>query len=388
MYEAFYNLSGKPFLLTPDQKFFFNSKVHNRAMAYLRYGLEQGEGFIVITGAVGTGKTMLVHNLFTELEDRDVVGAQLVSTQVEPEDMLRMVCGSFGVPHEGASKASMLHNLERIARARFAEGKRVLLVVDEAQNLPTRSVEELRMLSNFQVEGRSLFQSFLLGQEEFGRILQQPGMEQVRQRVIASYRIEPLTAEDTRRYIEFRLGQVGWKGDPAFEPETFEGIYTFSQGIPRRINTLCDRLLLFGSLEQLHAIDGRALNEVTREMEGEAGLEVVAEGVAEPPQLSAVVPEPSRTEPLQQEPAPESKPSVAELEQSKPSVEWEIPTTAPAPRELEPAATRVVDEQLLQRVESLEQEVINLKKAILHDRKVLRKAVLMQLELENDDDLD
>ncbi len=205
MYDDYYKLEGKPFQLTPDHRFFFNSKGHNRAMAYLRYGLEQGEGFIVITGGVGTGKTTLVRNLFEELTQKNVMAAQLVTTQVEAEDMLRMVCASFGLAHEGLNKATLLHNLEAIARARHAEGKQILLVVDEAQNLPARSVEELRMLSNFQVDNRALVQTFLLGQEEFKRTLQSSGMEQFRQRIIASYHLEPLSADETEKYIKHRL---------------------------------------------------------------------------------------------------------------------------------------------------------------------------------------
>ena len=243
MYEEFYKLAGKPFQLTPDQRFFFNSQGHHRALAYLRYGLEQGEGFIVITGGIGTGKTMLVRTLFDELADRDIMAAQLVTTQVEPEDMLRMVCASFGLAHEGMNKATLLHNLEVIARTRFAEGKRILLVVDEAQNLPAASLEELRMLANFQVEGRSLFQSFLLGQEELRRTLQGANMEQVRQRIIAAYHLEPLSAEETRGYIDFRLGCVDWEGDPKLDDQVYRAVFAQTQGVPRRINSLCDRLV-------------------------------------------------------------------------------------------------------------------------------------------------
>jgi len=225
MYDDFYKLEGKPFQLTPDHKFFFNSKGHNRAMAYLRYGLEQGEGFIVITGGIGTGKTTLVRNLFDELSSTNVMAAQLVTTQVDPDDMLRMVCASFGLAHEGLNKATLLHNLEAIARARHAEGKQMLLVVDEAQNLPPRSVEELRMLSNFQVNNKALVQTFLLGQEEFKRTLQSPGMEQVRQRIIASYHLDPLSAEETEKYILHRLQLVGWKQDPTFVEGVFPMIF-------------------------------------------------------------------------------------------------------------------------------------------------------------------
>jgi general secretion pathway protein A len=364
MYEDFYNFTGKPFQLTPDQKFFYNSKVHNRAMAYLRYGLEQSEGFIVITGAVGTGKTMLVRNLFGELDTQDVMAAQLVTTQVEPEDMLRMVCASFGLAHEGLNKATMLHNLEALAGARHAEGKRVLLVVDEAQNLPPRSVEELRMLSNFQSGGKSLFQSFLLGQEEFKRTLQHPGMEQVRQRIIASYHLEPLAEEDIQGYIEFRLGLVGWKGDPAFDPETFQNVHTFTGGIPRRINTLCDRLLLFGCLEELHSLGGDALETVIQEMRSESGQPLE---------------EPAGQDPTQAPFYPEERARTAADTPSRP----EPQQNASASR-----APVYDNGDLAARVQVLEEEVTRLKKMMNQERKLLRKAVLLQLDMEGLDEIE
>ena len=271
MYDEFYGLTGKPFQLTPDQRFFFDSQGHHRALAYLRYGLDQGEGFIVISGGIGTGKTMLVRTLFAELEDRDVMAAQLVTTQVEPDDMLRMVCASFGLAHEGMNKATLLHNLEVIARARFAEGKRILLVVDEAQNLPARSLEELRMLANFQVEGRSLFQSFLLGQEELRRTLQSPSMEQLRQRIIAAYHLEPLSEEETRSYIEYRLSRVSWSDNPQLEAEVFANVFEHTGGVPRRINALCDRLMLYGCIEGKHRLTADDVRLVASEIQDEIG---------------------------------------------------------------------------------------------------------------------
>ena len=205
MYESYYGLSGKPFQLSPDARFFYNSSGHNRAMAYLRYGLRQGEGFIVITGGIGTGKTMLVSNLFNELDEESVVAAQLVSTQIDEDEVLRMISAAFGLAHENLSKSALLRNLEAFFRARRAEGRRVLLVVDEAQNLPPRSIEELRMLSNYQEDGRALLQSFLLGQLELKQTLQSAGMEQVRQRIIAGYHLRPLDRQELQAYIEHRF---------------------------------------------------------------------------------------------------------------------------------------------------------------------------------------
>lgn len=269
MYESFYKFSAKPFQLSPDPKFFFGSQGHKRAMSYLRYGLTQGEGFIVITGGVGTGKTTLVRTLFADLAEENIIAAQLVNTHLEADDTLRMVAASFGLAHEGASKAAILKNLETFLMARAREGKRVLLVVDEAQNLPPASLEELRMLSNFQAGGRSLLQSFLLGQNEFKNTIQSEGLEQLRQRIIAAFHLEPLSAEETRGYIEHRMQQVGWQGDPEISAEAHEAIFEISGGVPRRINTFCDRLLLYGYLEELHSLDLAHVQEVAEELKQE-----------------------------------------------------------------------------------------------------------------------
>ncbi|BBP02814.1 ATPase [Sulfuriferula plumbiphila] len=269
MYEAYYHLNAKPFQLSPDPRFFFGSKGHKRAMAYLEYGLSLGEGFIVITGEVGAGKTTLVRNLFKQLESENIVAAQLVSTQLDADDTLRSVAASFGLEHEGINKSAILKNLEVFLLAAAQQGKRALLVVDEAQNLTPRAVEELRMLSNFQNNERSLIQSFLLGQPEFRNILQSQDMQQLRQRVTASYHLGPLDAIETRAYIEHRLRTVGWKGVPSFSDDAFETIYQFTGGIPRRINTFCDRLLLYGFLEEKIAFDSVAVKEVVEDLRHE-----------------------------------------------------------------------------------------------------------------------
>lgn len=266
MYEKFYNLSGKPFQLNPDPAFFYGSRGHKRAMAYLEYGVEQGEGFIVITGEVGAGKTTLVRNLFEHLNSDELVAVQLVSTQLNANDMLRAVCSAFGVPDEG-SKATLLRDLEAHLMDCQRAGKRALLVVDEAQNLEPSAVEELRMLSNFQTRWGSLLQSFLLGQPEFRATLQSPSMRQLRQRVIATYHLGPIGVDETREYIEHRLRHVNWNGDPAFTDGVFQKLHEASEGVPRRLNTLCDRLLLMGYLEELHTIDESAVDEVVQEME-------------------------------------------------------------------------------------------------------------------------
>ena len=255
MYESHYGLTAKPFQLRPDPSFFFGSRGHKRAMAYLDYGMSQGEGFIVITGEVGAGKTTLVRNLFRKLASERIYAVHIANTHLDADDILRMVAAGFALPHEGVSKTALLTQIEELLRHIEQQGKRALLVVDEAQNLTVRAVEELRMLSNFQSADKSLLQTFLLGQPEFRKTLMSPGMQQLRQRVIATYHLGPIDPAETRSYIEHRLQLVGWRGHPAISAAAFEAIHAASGGIPRRINSLCDRLFLMGYLEELESFD-------------------------------------------------------------------------------------------------------------------------------------
>lgn len=287
MYEPFYKLQSKPFRLSPDFRFFFESEGHRRAIAYLRYGLEQREGFIVITGGIGTGKTTLVEMLFRMLPREQLVAAKLVTTQLESDDLLRMVSASFGLPHEQMSKAALLKGLEAFFHQKASQGQRVLLVIDEAQNFPKRSLEELRMLSNIEADGMPVLQTFLLGQEEFMTVLQAPDMEQLRQRVIATYQLKALKPEETPGYIEHRLRRVGWDNDPSFAPGAYEEIHGYTGGVPRRLNTFCDRLLLYGYLEEIHSITPEHVHAVARELLGELGR---------PRPVAASVPAPARSE--------------------------------------------------------------------------------------------
>ncbi len=272
MYEHYYRLTAKPFQLSPDPRFFFSSRGHKRALSYLRYGLKQGEGFIVVTGDVGTGKTTLVGALFQTLAKENVVGTQVVTTQMGASDLLRMVAAGFGVPYERATKAKLVRGLEEFFRGCARDGRRALLVVDEAQGLPRAAIEELRMLSNFQHNGRSLLQTFLLGQREFRNTMRSESFEQLRQRIIAAYHLQPLDDMETRAYIEHRMTRAGWQNDPSFDDDVFDGIYRFTRGVPRRINTLCDRLLLFCYLEEQHRVDMHALHTVTRDIVEEHGM--------------------------------------------------------------------------------------------------------------------
>jgi putative secretion ATPase (PEP-CTERM system associated) len=273
MYESFYHLTGKPFQLNPDPAFFFGSRGHKRAFAYLQYGVYQNEGFIVITGEVGAGKTTVVRSLFEQLDREKVVAAQLVSTQLDADDMLRAVGVAFGLPLKSVSKAIALGSLEAFLCQLAIERKRALLIVDEAQNLTPRAIEELRMLSNFQLGDQALMQSFLIGQPELRGMMRGAAMQPLQQRVIASYHLGPLDQAETQAYIEHRLKHVGWTGDPAFDPACFALIHSATAGIPRRINTLCNRLMLAGFLGEKHVLEPADVQSIVREIRDELGPE-------------------------------------------------------------------------------------------------------------------
>ncbi|MGE5102489.1 MAG: XrtA/PEP-CTERM system-associated ATPase [Deltaproteobacteria bacterium] len=284
MYEDYYGLSGKPFQLNPDPAFFFGSRGHKRAFAYLQYGVHQSEGFIVITGEIGTGKTTLVRSLFENLDRNRLVAAQIVSTQLDADDMLRSVAIAFGLPIKAVDKASLLASLEAFLCQLAVARKRALLVVDEAQNLTPRAIEELRMLSNFQLGDQALMQSFLVGQPELRTMMQGPDMQQLRQRVIASYHLGPMDRGETQAYIEHRLTHVGWKGDPRFADDALDRVHQASGGIPRRINTLCNRLLLAGYLGEKHSFAGADVDAIVREIREELGPESVLQTLVSHPQ--------------------------------------------------------------------------------------------------------
>lgn len=270
MFEDFYGFDGKPFQLTPDPDFYFRSNTHRKALSYLGYGLAQGEGFIVITGEVGAGKSTLVAHMMDSVDRNRLTVAQIVTSALDGEEIVHVVAQAFGLDIEGHDKASALGAIEGFLHEEARAGRRCLLVVDESQNLSVPALEELRMLSNFQLGNHPLLQTLLLGQPEFRATLQQHGeLEQLRQRVIAAHHLEPMEAEEVEPYILHRLQKVGWQGNPGFEPELFGAIHRASGGIPRRINQIANRLLLLGAVERLDRIDGAMMDAVLAEMAGE-----------------------------------------------------------------------------------------------------------------------
>lgn len=267
MYEQFYGFTGRPFQLTPDPQFYFESTSHKKAMSYLGYGLAQGEGFIVITGEVGAGKSTLVAHLMERIDRQALTAAQVVTTALDGAEIVHVVAQAFGLHVEGHDKAGALGAIERFLQDEARAGRRCLLVVDECQNLDLDALEELRMLSNFQLGAHPLLQSLLLGQPEFRRTLaHHPGLEQLRQRIIASHHLEALDAGEVEHYVRHRLGHVGWDGRPLFDDGLIDALYRQTGGIPRRVNQVMNRLLLLGAIEEADSLSLTMLDDVIAEM--------------------------------------------------------------------------------------------------------------------------
>jgi len=283
VYETFYKLSAMPFQLTPDSRFFFGSAGHSKAIVHLNYGLAQGEGFIVITGEVGAGKTTLVEWLRSKMDPAAYTIARISTTQVSENDLFRLAMAGFGLTEEGLGKAALLRRFEDVLREHQATGRCCLLIVDEAQNLSFAALEELRMLSNITVDGRTSLQTVLLGQPQFRRLLASPNLDQLRQRVLTSYHLGPLSLKETRAYIEHRLGAVGWAGDPHWDGAAFEAVFSHTGGVPRRINRLCSRVLLYGVLEEAHDITGDVVDATAVELAQDLeGMQLEPMGMATP----------------------------------------------------------------------------------------------------------
>jgi len=332
MYETFYHLNTNPFRITPDPKFCFSHAGYKSAREYLDYALKLGEGFIMVTGRPGTGKTTLAETFLKDLDPTRVLAERVAVSGLEADDLLRAVAYAYGIEASGLDKATLRHRIQQHFILQEQRGRRALLIIDEAQGLPSSSLEELRLLADLQAGSRPLLQLFLVGQEPLRDLMSTPGMDQFQQRIIATCHLKPLDLRETREYIKHRLCQAGWEGDPELTGAALLAIHQRSRGVPRHINKLCNRLLVLGYGKGKHILDEEEVQAIYVELREEQ-LTPLGNVQEAPDEFSAALPG--------EEPGDETC-SLSELALDRNSVEAENlhPPLAPAFRPETHAATR------------------------------------------------
>lgn len=284
MFEAFYGLREDPFRLSSDHRFCYPHRNFARARAYVDYALHRAEGFVMVTGNPGTGKTTLINDLLSRLPERSTRAATLLSTRLDAEDLLRMTAYALGLETRTQPKALLLQQLMEFMNEQYRRGGRTLLIIDEAQDLGASALEELRLLTNLHLAGHPLLQIVLVGQEPLRELVRRPEMEQLHQRLIAAWHLQSLSPAETVAYVRHRLETAGWQGDPVFEPGVLQVVFDFSQGVPRRINLICSRLLLHGCLSELHRLSKADALNLVHEL-GEEELAPEQESMADLPEV-------------------------------------------------------------------------------------------------------
>jgi len=265
MYTAFYGLREKPFSLSPDPRFLYLAGSHREALAHLLYGIEQGEGFISVTGEVGTGKTTLCRTLLERL-DGDTELAFLFNPSRTALELLQSICAEFGLPAEGLGRRSLMTQLDAFLVEQKRRDRRVLLIIDEAQTLSETTLEQVRLLSNLETSREKLIQILLLGQPELDRKLDSRGLRQLRQRISVRWKLEPLTPPETRAYVRHRLAVAAGAPKDLFSEAALREVHRRTGGVPRLINQLCDRALLAGYASRSARIRQALIRAAAREI--------------------------------------------------------------------------------------------------------------------------
>jgi putative secretion ATPase (PEP-CTERM system associated) len=268
MYEIFFNLKKKPFDLLPNPEFIFMSKSHKRALTYLDYGIKERAGFILLTGEVGSGKTTIIRDLIKKQNER-VVLAKIFNTKVNSDQLVSMINDDFGLPVQGKDKIELLRDLNTFLIEQYAIGNQPTLIIDEAQNLDSTLLEEVRMLSNLETDSAKLLQIILVGQPELRKTLGEPGMLQLRQRISINCHLQPLSRMEIEDYIHHRLEIAGERTAVVFDVEALDIIYKYSRGIPRLINIICDFLMLSAFAEGTKHLDGEMVLDIIGDLDFE-----------------------------------------------------------------------------------------------------------------------
>ncbi len=266
MYLKHFGLKAQPFQLTPDIGFLFMSEAHTRAKAYMDYTVWNREGFVVITGEIGCGKTTLIQKVLSEL-DENVVVAKIFQTQLDEVEFLQAMLVDFGLNPFNAKKVELLDMLNTFLLEQFVQGKQIVLIVDDAHNLSTKVLEEIRMLAGLETRKEKILHVILVGQPQLNEILDRPDMEQLIQRVKLRYDIPPLSEQEVSQYVLFRLSTAGAGDRMLFLPGTFPVVYKYAGGTPRLINTLCDAALTCGYADNLPRITAKLVEEAAGELQ-------------------------------------------------------------------------------------------------------------------------
>jgi len=266
MYRSFFNLTCKPFDLIPNPDFMFLSKTHKKAITYLDYGIRERAGFILLTGEVGSGKTTIIREMINKHLQR-VVLAKVFNTKVNSEQLLSMINDDFDLPVQGKDKIELLRDLNHFLVEQYGKGNLPVLIIDEAQNLPPETLEEIRMLSNLETSDSKLLQIILVGQPELRTLLAKPELRQLRQRISIQCNLQPLNRQEVEEYILHRLQVAGNRDALHFTPPALDLIFIYCGGIPRLINIICDFLLLAAFAEEVRDVDEEMIRDIVGDLD-------------------------------------------------------------------------------------------------------------------------
>lgn len=267
MYLDFFKLREFPFRLTPDTEFLYMSNVHARAKAYMDYSVWNREGFVVITGEIGCGKTILIKKLLSELEEDNFLVAKIFQTQLDEVEFLQAVLVEYGLNPFNAKKVELIDMLNTFLVDSYREMKQLVLIVDDAHNLSLKALEEIRMLSGLETQKEKVLHVILVGQPQLNAMLDAPELEQLVQRVRLRFHVRPLSLDETAEYIVHRLNVAGATRTDMFTPETMSVIYKYTGGVPRLINTLCDTALTVAYADNLPTVTINVLKEALDELQ-------------------------------------------------------------------------------------------------------------------------
>lgn len=266
MYQSFYGLKEMPFNITPDPNFLYLSPTHQEALQHLKYGIAEKKGFIVLTGEVGCGKTTLCRHFINEIDEERYESALILNPRITETQLLKTILTELGEEGASRSRSGLVKQVNDVLLDRIQQGKDILLIIDEAQNLTFELLEQLRLLSNLETDKQKLLQIILMGQPEFKRILSENRLRQLRQRILVHTELRPLNRYQVEQYIHHRIAMAGGQGIPFFTSWAVRWIHWKSRGIPRIINNICDKALLSAYIRSSEVVKWKDVRTALKEI--------------------------------------------------------------------------------------------------------------------------